>query len=146
MVAAAAVALGGGAAALRGGGPMAALVGLSLAPLVARGGGWRALAVAALYAGGHFASGRLLALPPAPPPPTAGVVVALGGFAMLFGVQAMLQARPRGRLARALQPHLFAGLYLDELFTRLTFRLWPPRRPPSPAPTAAWHLAPTQET
>ena len=47
------------------------------------------------------------------------------GFTCLFVLQAALQARPQGRLARALYPRLFAGFYLDELFTRLTFRIWP---------------------
>jgi len=48
------------------------------------------------------------------------------GFAGLFAVNATLRMRPAGRLARALHPWLFAGLYLDERFTRLTFRVWPP--------------------
>lgn len=32
-----------------------------------------------------------------------------------------------GRLIRWLYPHLYGGFYLDELFTRLTLFLWPPR-------------------
>jgi NAD(P)H-quinone oxidoreductase subunit 5 len=35
-------------------------------------------------------------------------------------------------MARTLQPHLFAGFYLDALFTRMTFVVWPPRIPPRP--------------
>lgn len=54
-----------------------------------------------------------------------GVVVV--GFGSLFGAQTTLQLRPQGRLARTIHPWLFAGLWLDEGFTRLTFRLWPPR-------------------
>jgi NAD(P)H-quinone oxidoreductase subunit 5 len=52
-------------------------------------------------------------------------------------VQAAVRVWPRGALARGLYPWLFAGLYLDELFTRLTFRLWPARLTPSqPVPAA----------
>ena len=47
-------------------------------------------------------------------------------------VQGTVRARPQGRLARGLYPWLFAGLYLDELFTRLTFWLWPARPPATP--------------
>ena len=35
-----------------------------------------------------------------------------------------------------LYPPLFAGLYLDELFTRLTFRVWPARVPAMPGALA----------
>ena len=56
----------------------------------------------------------------------------LGCFALLFVVQGAVRARPQGALARGLYPWLFAGLYLDELFTRLTFRLWPARAPTTP--------------
>jgi NAD(P)H-quinone oxidoreductase subunit 5 len=48
----------------------------------------------------------------------------------LFIVKATLKAVPEGRFARTLYPWLFAGLYLDERFTQLTFRLWPPRIEP----------------
>ena len=54
-------------------------------------------------------------------------------FLALFVVQGTLRARPQGALARRLYPALFAGLYLDELFTRLTFRVWPARLPAPPA-------------
>ena len=54
-----------------------------------------------------------------------GIVVI--AFSLLYVGQAFLAARPRGSLARALYPACFAGFYLDEVFTRLTFRLWPPR-------------------
>lgn len=45
----------------------------------------------------------------------------------LFVAQTVAQTRPGGRIARLLQPHFFSGLYIDEWFTRLTFRVWPPR-------------------
>ena len=53
--------------------------------------------------------------------------VVLGGLIVLFLAQTVLQTNPRGRLGRFLQPHLRSGLYIDDWFTRLTFRLWPPR-------------------
>jgi NAD(P)H-quinone oxidoreductase subunit 5 len=48
---------------------------------------------------------------------------------LLFVVQGAVRAHPQGALARGLYPWLFAGLYLDEVFTRLTFRVWPARLP-----------------
>jgi NAD(P)H-quinone oxidoreductase subunit 5 len=118
------------------------LLALSLTPLLVRapGGGVRrlatlglaALGIAALSFTWHALFGPLL---PATPAASAGgtalrVGLALAAFLGLFLVQAVLAARPGGALARALHPLLFAGLFLDERFTRLTFRLWPPRLPP----------------
>ena len=70
--------------------------------------------------------------------PLARLGVVIVGFSALFLVQAAMQLAPRGRLARALYPYLYAGLFLDELFTRVTFRIWPARLPPRsrvPIPT-----------
>ena len=117
--------------------PLTIVLGLSLTPLVVSvidrgvrsfvGVVLRGVAVSALYLGGHAAAGRILRFPePASVPLTWFVVIA--GFVLLYGVQLLFECRPDGRLARELQPRLFAGLYLDELFTRMTFRLWPPRR------------------
>ena len=87
-----------------------------------------AAAVAFAYFGLHalFAAALPNALPPAAPG-LVGWVLAL--FGLLFVVQGAVRARPEGALARRLYPWLFAGLYLDELFTRLTFRVWPARVP-----------------
>ena len=60
------------------------------------------------------------------------VVWVLASFGLLFVVQGAVRVWPHGSLARWLYPTLFAGLYLDELFTRLTFRLWPARAPALP--------------
>jgi NAD(P)H-quinone oxidoreductase subunit 5 len=107
---------------------------LALAPLLATRGDARsrlaaagAAAVVALACfGWHLLFERWLGLAPvAVPPPAVAWVVGL--FALLFVVQGWLRAKPQGALACALYPWLFAGLYLDELFTRLTFRLWPAR-------------------
>ena len=68
--------------------------------------------------------------------------IALAVFTALFLCQGWLSARPNGAFARALYPRLFAGLYLDDLFTRLTFRLWPARNP-GPAAPRVGSMAPT---
>ena len=52
--------------------------------------------------------------------------IVVGGMSFLFVVQTVLQTSPDGRVANWLQPHLLAGLYIDDWFTRMTFRLWPP--------------------
>ncbi len=50
----------------------------------------------------------------------------IDGLAFLFVVQSILQVSPNGWFASWLQPHLLSGLYIDDWFTRLTFRLFPP--------------------
>ena len=90
---------------------------------------------AALYSVWHLAFAGLL---PSPLKETAtiGWLVTGCAFTALFVVKTIMQLRPDGALSRRLYPALFAGFYLDERFTRLTFRLWPPRatRPPLAAP------------
>ena len=68
-------------------------------------------------------------------------------FGALYAAQAVGALRPGGALTGRLEPHLQAGLYLDELFTRAAFRLWPPRapdRPPAPE-DAPVHASPREE-
>jgi NAD(P)H-quinone oxidoreductase subunit 5 len=117
---------------------LALLVGLSTVPLLATGTTTGARAVVAtaprllgvvlLYLGWHALAQRLLpaGLETANP---IGWAMAAVGFAGLFAVKATLQLNADSRFARALHPWLFSGLYLDELFTKLTFRVWPPRLP-----------------
>ena len=50
---------------------------------------------------------------------------ALAAFGLLYVIQTTIRMAPLGRLATAMYPWLYAGLYLDEIFTRVTFRLWP---------------------
>jgi len=118
---------------------LALLVGLSVSPLLASPAtiGSRAAlpivlrvaGVLLLYLGWHGLAAQLL-------PPRGDAAGAVGwslaalGFAALFVAKTAVQLRPDGKFARALHPWLFSGLYLDELFTRLTFRVWPPRLPP----------------
>ena len=52
--------------------------------------------------------------------------VVIYGLGFLFLAQTILQTSPNGRFANWLQPHLLSGLYIDDWFTRVTFRLWPP--------------------
>jgi NAD(P)H-quinone oxidoreductase subunit 5 len=113
---------------------LALMVSLSMLPLLARGATVAALAraggVALLYVASHAAASRLVAAPVAAPNALGWALVG-SGFVALFAVKTALDARPDGPFARALYPWLFAGLYLDERFTRLTFRVWPlpaPRR------------------
>ena len=71
-------------------------------------------------------------------PTVSFAVCAVASFALLFVVQTVVRVAPHGRLARWLYPRAFAGFYLDEIFTRLTFALWPPRiAPVAPARIAA---------
>ena len=53
------------------------------------------------------------------------LVFALVCFGLLYGIQTIVLVNPLGGFATALYPWFYAGLYLDEVFTRATFRLWP---------------------
>ena len=126
---------------------MGGIVALALAPLLtgpllrtgALGAGVglaSALAVAVAYFGLHAAFGGWLGLSPAGAAGPALASWVLVCFGLLFAVQGAVRIWPRGALARSLYPTLFAGLYLDELFTRLMFSLWPPRVPAMPGSLA----------
>ncbi len=109
------------------------LVALAMVPLLVRASGRAVAAVAAriigvvlLFIGWHATAAQLMPVPLAASNTFAwGLVCA--GFVGLFVTKATMQLFPAGRLARASYPWLFAGLYLDERFTRVTFRIWPPR-------------------
>ncbi|MEZ5572742.1 MAG: NADH-quinone oxidoreductase subunit L [Halioglobus sp.] len=58
-------------------------------------------------------------------------------FGVLYIAQVWLRCHPQGRLANALYPWAYCGFYLDETFTRLTFKLWPAKLSPSQAQTLA---------
>jgi NAD(P)H-quinone oxidoreductase subunit 5 len=118
-------------------GPLALALALSFVPTIARAlaAGRRAFALAALFTLGatasYFAWHVLFA--EVAPAINAGAEspfkwsILTAGLVVLFLAQTLLQTSPRGRLARFLAPHLRGGLYIDEWFTRLTFRMWPPR-------------------
>ena len=114
------------------------ILALSLAPFFVRlplAQSWRtsatlfgaAVGVAALYAAWHAAFTALLPTPVAFVPGIASVIIALGAFAGLFVVQVLVSVHPAGRHVRTLHAWAFAGFHLDELFTRATFLIWPPK-------------------
>lgn len=105
------------------------LVGVGLAPLLwpTPGATGRnllgAVGLTLLYLLWHGAFASLL--PHAGAPGTLATLWVGGSFGLLYLVQVWLKSFPRGRLAAWLYPPAFGGFYLDERFTRLTFRLWP---------------------
>lgn len=48
-------------------------------------------------------------------------------FTGLYVIQAWLCAYPYGKVSSIFYPWAYAGFYLDERFTRFTFRIWPAR-------------------
>ena len=115
---------------------LAAVVSLALAPLltaqaVRLGGLWPlamllgAFGVALAYFGLHHIFGWFVE-----PARTSGasmfnLVWVLLCFVLLFTMQCLIRARPHGTVASTLYSWFYAGLYLDEWFTRVTFRIWP---------------------
>jgi NAD(P)H-quinone oxidoreductase subunit 5 len=118
-------------------GPLALALVLSFVPTIARAlaAGRRAFVLALVFTAG--ATGLYFALhlvfdgiAPAISPEAESAfrwTLVTGGLIVLFVAQTILQTNPSGRLARLVLPHLSSGLYIDEWFTRLTFRVWPPR-------------------
>jgi NAD(P)H-quinone oxidoreductase subunit 5 len=116
-------------------GPLAIALLLSFVPMIARAlaAGKRAfgsavlatLGATALYFALHVVFEEIAPSLDAGGTPFQWKVV-VAGLVVLFVAQTVVQTSPAGRLARLL-PHLRSGLYIDEWFTRMTFRLWPPR-------------------
>ncbi|MEO7114293.1 MAG: NADH-quinone oxidoreductase subunit L [Caldimonas sp.] len=116
---------------------LAFIVSLALTPLVsasAAGKGTRWLparigmsfVIAFAYFGLHALFGRWA---PSPGQPAMWLwIFVLGGFALLFVLQVAINSYPRGRLARTIYPWFYAGLFLDDHFSRTAFALWPLRR------------------
>jgi NAD(P)H-quinone oxidoreductase subunit 5 len=117
--------------------PLTLLLGLSFVPMLGRAltGGLRpfivALRFAVLASAAYFGWHVLFEL--IAPQVNAGLepsslkwTVVVAGLGVLFVTQTLLQASPSGWFANRLQPHLVSGLYIDDWFTRVTFRLWPP--------------------
>lgn len=118
-------------------GPLVLVLGLSFAPVVGRAlaAGMRALRITALLALGASAAyfGWHVGFELIAPELDAGVeasatkwTIVVTGLVVLYVAQSLLQTRPNGWFSRWLQPHLVSGLYIDDWFTRVTFRLWPP--------------------
>ncbi|MEO8195136.1 MAG: NADH-quinone oxidoreductase subunit L [Thermoanaerobaculia bacterium] len=123
------------------------LVALSLVPMAAQSAdsmatiGLRAIGVAALYAGWHWGAARVFAVTAREATSLVGWTVVAVGVGALFAAQSLVQLRPHGRWSQKLHTWLFAGLYLDEGFTRLTFRVWPPRLAAAASSRAAPRLS-----
>ncbi|MBZ2169059.1 NADH-quinone oxidoreductase subunit L [Marinobacter sp. F4216] len=64
---------------------------------------------------------------------TTWVLAMIGG---LYVTQIWLRCFPRGKFAERFYPWAYCGFYLDESFTRLTFKLWPARLSPAQAKTS----------
>jgi len=118
-------------------GPLAFVLGLSFAPMIGRAlaAGKRAFMLAALftvgasasYFGWHFVFEEIAPIINAgTPTSTLKWTIVVAGLVVLFLAQSILQTSPNGRFSHWLQPHLISGLYIDDWFTRVSFRLWPP--------------------
>jgi NAD(P)H-quinone oxidoreductase subunit 5 len=116
---------------------LAFVLGLSFAPMIGRAlaASARALMIAALFTVGASAAyfgWHILFELVAPEINGAHVEstlaweIVVGGLIALFLAQSVMQTSPNGRFSNFLQPHLLSGLYIDDWFTKLTFRLWPP--------------------
>jgi NAD(P)H-quinone oxidoreductase subunit 5 len=124
--------------------PLTALLiaALGLSPLLWKGwleGLLRVGLLCQLYLLGHVGAAVVTAGTPsvvsvASVPTDAVMALWVGsGFLLLYGLQTVLVAHPQGTWSQRLYPLAYAGFYLDEWFTRLTFRLWPARMPRRPA-------------
>jgi len=118
-------------------GPLVLVLGLSFAPMIGRAiaAGSRAFSIAVVFALGASAAyfGWHILFELIAPEINAGVEasptkwsIVIVGLVVLYVAQSLLQTRPNGWFSRWLQPHLVSGLYIDDWFTRVTFRLWPP--------------------
>jgi NAD(P)H-quinone oxidoreductase subunit 5 len=115
---------------------LAAIVSLAIAPLLTTQalrmkGLWPlgmllgAFSVAFAYFGLHHVFGWFVATPETPGANLFDLAWVMLCFTLLFAMQCLIRARPHGAVASSLYPWFYAGLYLDEWFTRMTFRIWP---------------------
>ncbi len=94
------------------------------------------VAIALLYA---FWSALFSFLEPTrPPQDIAGAEIGVAiAFAGLFALRAITGNKHGARHLRWLHPHVYGGFYLDQLFTRLTLVIWPPRLRQRPQSTTS---------
>ena len=111
-----------------------AMVPLLSAQALRVGGAWplalvfASFAVASVYFALHHFASLWLGVSARPPLASPGLMAwVVLSFGALFVLQTWIRSRPQSRLARGLYPWFYAGLYLDEWFTRLSFRIWPVR-------------------
>lgn len=112
-------------------------LGASRAPRMLAWLALRGFVAAGIFLASHAVAARLYPWPSFEP---SALALALAVSALVASLALQRPLRSDGRLARALGPWLFAGLFLDERFTRLTFRVWPPRLPRRDAPSLALPL------
>lgn len=125
----------------------AVILALAVTPLLAHATSWRPAAPIAIGLPLAYAAWHALFTPLVPAAPAAGLAPLLlgllvAGFAALLVVQAIVTTQPQAALSRALYPHASAGFHLDDLFTRLTFRVWPPTI--TPTETLVRRIAPAR--
>ena len=96
-----------------------------------------AFGVAFAYFGLHQVFGWLVDMPKNPAVNLFDVSWVLLCFVLLFALQCLIRARPHGVVASSLYPWFYAGLYLDEWFTKTTFRIWPAKLHAAPPATLA---------
>ena len=119
---------------------LAAIVSLAVAPLLSAqalrlGGLWPlgmmlgAFGVAFAYFGLHHVFGWLIDMPKGVTANVFDIAWVMVCFVLLFLLQCLIRARPHGAVASRFYPWFYAGLYLDEWFTRMTFRIWPAKLP-----------------
>jgi NAD(P)H-quinone oxidoreductase subunit 5 len=96
-----------------------------------RGGLGIVLGLPALYTLWHVVLTPISPAASTLPVPVWVAALVIIGFTAALMVQAIVAQAPQGRLARNLYPHALAGFHLDAIFTRLTFRLWPPTITPT---------------
>ena len=115
---------------------LAAIISLAIAPLLTAQalqlkGLWPlammlgAFGVAFSYFALHHVFGWLIDTPKIVAVNTFDIAWVMACFVLLFVLQCLIRARPHGVVASRLYPWFYAGLYLDEWFTRTTFRIWP---------------------
>lgn len=125
----------------------AIILALSVTPVLAYATAWRPAALIATGFPLAYAAWHALFTPLVPAAPAMAIAPMLlaglvTGFAAVLVVQAVVTAQPQGALSRALYPHASAGFHLDDLFTRLTFRVWPPTI--TPTETLVRRIAPAK--
>lgn len=119
---------------------LAAIVSLAIAPLLTAqamrlGGLWPlglmlgAFGVGFAYFGLHHVFALFIDAPKASTINSFDLVWVMLCFVLLFALQCLIRARPHGAVASRLYPWFYAGLYLDEWLTRMTFRIWPAKLP-----------------
>ena len=106
--------------------------------LMARGA-FMVLLLTQLYLGWHVLFAAIA--PHSSPVGLLQTVAIILCFSGLYGLQFWLQKYPDGKLATTLYPWAYHGFYLDELFTRVTFQVWPVKLKPAQAQTRVHRFA-----